>query len=59
MAQTCETPAVEAGAPRNNVGRLFHLPNSLPDSTPQAIPYLIALHVGERFLARLIEGGAA
>lgn len=57
MPQICETRAVEARASRNSLGGWFRDPLSPPASPSQAIPELIALHLGERFLARLAEGG--
>lgn len=58
MPQICETRADEARASRNSCGGWFRDPLTPPASPPQAIPPLIALHLGERFLARLTEGGA-
>lgn len=57
MAQISEARAGEARASRNSCGGWFRDPLSPPASPPQAIPELIALHIGERFLARLAEGG--
>lgn len=58
MPQISETRAGEARASRNSCGGWFRDPLTPPASTPQAIPPLIALHIGERFLSRLSEGGA-
>lgn len=57
MPQKSETRAVEARASRNSCGGWFRDPLTPPASLPQAIPPLIALHLGERFVARLAEGG--
>lgn len=56
MLQTSETRAGKARVSRNSFGCWFRDPLSLPPSTPQAILPLIALHLGEHFLARLAEG---
>lgn len=58
MPQRSETRAGEARASRNSCGGWFRDPLTPPASPSQAIPPLIALHLGERFLARLAEGGA-
>ena len=58
MTQKSETRAVEARASRNSCGGCFRDPLSLIDDTPQAIPPLITLHIGEAFLAQISEGGA-
>jgi hypothetical protein len=57
MPQKSETRAVEARGSRNSCGGWFRDPLTLPQSRSQAIPDLIALHIGERFLARWTEGG--
>ena len=57
MPQISETRAGEARASRNSCGGWFRDPLTPPASPSQAIPPLIALHLGERFLARLAEGG--
>lgn len=57
MPPTSETRAGEARASRNSFEGWFRDPLSLPDPQPQAIPDLIALHIGERFFARWSEGG--
>ena len=57
MIQKSETRAVEARASRNSFGGWFRDPLTPPASFPQAIPPLIALHIGERFLALLNKGG--
>ena len=60
MPQTCETRAGEARASRNSCGGWFRDFPTLPASPSQAIPPLIALHLGAPFLARLRnEGGVA
>ena len=58
MLQKSETRAVEARASRNSCGGQFRDPLSPPASHPQEVPPLIALHLGERILANLVEGGA-
>lgn len=57
MAQISETRADEARASRNSCGGWFRDPFSLLPLEPQPIPDLIALHLGERFLARWTDGG--
>jgi hypothetical protein len=57
MTQKSETRAVEARAPQNSCGGWFRDSHNSPASPSQAIPDLIALHLGERFLARLASGG--
>ncbi|MBH1944986.1 hypothetical protein I5L01_12220 [Erythrobacter sp. YJ-T3-07] len=57
MPQKNETRAGKARASRNSCGGWFRDPLTSPASPPQAIPELIALHLGERFLSRLEEGG--
>jgi hypothetical protein len=57
MTQKSDTRAVEARASRNSCGGCFRDPSSLIIDTPQAIPPLIALHIGEAFLAHMSEGG--
>lgn len=57
MLQICETPH-EGGASRNQLGgwlrdRLSPLPPSR-----QQLPALIALHLGEQFVARCSEGAS-
>ena len=58
MSHKSETRAVEARASRNSCGGCFRDPFTPPASSPQAIPPLIALHIGEQFLVRLVDGGA-
>ena len=57
MPQKNETRAVEARASRNSCGGWFRDPSNLCTPKPQAIPPLIALHIGEPFLTRLAMGG--
>lgn len=57
MTQTSETRADEARASRNSCGGWFRERSSLSTVHPQAIPPLIALHIGEPYLARLAMGG--
>ena len=57
MLQKSETRAVEARASRNSCGGWFREPSNLCAPKPQAIPPLIALHIGEQYLARLVMGG--
>lgn len=57
MTQKSETRAVEARASRNSCGGCFRDLDSLITDRPQAIPPLIAIHIGERFLAHRMEGG--
>ena len=57
MIQKSETRAVEARASRNSCGGWFRDPSNLSTPSPQAIPPLIALHIGEPYLARLAMGG--
>ena len=57
MTQKSETRAVEARVSRNSCGGWFRDPSNLCTPKPQAIPPLIALHLGERFLALLERGG--
>lgn len=58
MPQISETRAVEARASRNSCDGWFHdCPTSFPHNS-QAIPDLIALHLGERFLLARLGGGA-
>ena len=57
MTQKSETRAVEARASRNSCGGWFRDPSNLCTQLPQAIPPLIALHIGEPYLARLAKGG--
>lgn len=56
MPQKCETRANEARASRNSCGGWFR--DALRSCTlqSQAISPLIALHIGEQYLARLAEG---
>ena len=56
MPQICETPRY-GGASRNSCGGWFRDPLTHPGALSQAIPDLIALHIGERFFSRW-EGGA-
>jgi len=57
MPQKSETRAVEARASRNSCGGCFRDPLTPPAYSPQAIPDLIALHIGERYFAHWTEGG--
>ena len=57
MTQISETRAVEARASRNSCGGCFRDPLSPLASSPQAVPDLIALHLGESFLTELATGG--
>ena len=57
MLQKSETRAVEARASRNSCRGWFRDPSNLCTPKPQAIPPLIALHIGEPYLARLATGG--
>lgn len=57
MTHKSETRAVEARASRNSCGGWFRDPSNLCTPKPQAIPPLIALHIGEPYLARLAMGG--
>lgn len=57
MLQKSETRADEARASRNSCGGWFRDPSNLCTPKPQAIPPLIALHIGEPYLARLAMGG--
>ena len=57
MPQKYETRAVEARASRNSCGGWFRDPSNLYTIELQAIPSLIALHIGEPYLARLAKGG--
>lgn len=57
MTQTSETRADEARASRNSCGGWFRDPSSLCTAHPQAIPPLIAIHIGELYLSRLAMGG--
>lgn len=56
MLQICETPH-EGGASRNQLGGWLRDPFSPSASSRQSLPALIALHIGEQFLARWNEGG--
>lgn len=58
MPQISETRAGEARASRNSCGGWFRDPLTLPAIPSQAIPELIALHIGEPFFARWSDGGA-
>lgn len=55
MPQKCETPH-KGGASRNQLGGWLRDPLTLPPSQPQAVPDMIALHIGERYFARWAEG---
>jgi hypothetical protein len=55
MLQICETPH-EGGASRNQLGGWLRDPLSPPAQSGQALPALIALHLGERFVARCSAG---
>ena len=57
MPQKCETPR-NGGVSRNSCGGWFRDSLTVPHSPSQAIPDLIALHIGERFFTRCTEGGA-
>lgn len=57
MPQTSETRADEARASRNSCGGWFRDPSNLCTPQSQAIPPLIALHIGELYLAWLAMGG--
>lgn len=57
MTQKSDTRAVEARASRNSCGGCFRDPLSPPASSPQAVPELIALHLGESFFSELATGG--
>ena len=52
MPQKSETRAGKARVSRNSCGGWFRDPLTPPASSSQAIPDLIALHIGERFFAR-------
>jgi hypothetical protein len=57
MPQKSETRADEARASRNSCGGWFRDPFTLPPFQPQAVPEMIALHIGEQYLALRPEGG--
>lgn len=57
MLQICETPH-EGGASRNQLGGWLRNRLSLLPPSRQQLPALIALHLGEQFLARFSEGRA-
>ena len=57
MTQKSETRAVEARASRNSCGGCFRDPLSPLASSQQAVPELIALHLGESFVFGLADGG--
>lgn len=56
MPQTSETRAVEARASRNSCGGCFRDDNSLAALRRQAIPHLIARHVGADWLSDWTAG---
>lgn len=57
MPQKSETRAGKARASRNSCGGCFRYYPSPPQLQPQAIPDLIALHIGEAYFARWAMGG--
>jgi hypothetical protein len=58
MLQICETPR-KGGASRNQLGGWLRDPFSPSAPTrQQQLPALIALHLGEQFVARCNEGRA-
>ncbi len=57
MTQTCETRADEARASRNSYVGWFRDPSNLCTPKPQAIPPLIASHIGGPYLSQLAMGG--
>jgi hypothetical protein len=57
MLHISETPH-EGGASRNQLGGWLRDPLSPPACSRQHLPALIALHLGERFIARCSEGGS-
>lgn len=58
MPQKCETRAGKARASRKSCGGWFRDSLTLTLSPSQALPDLIALHLGERYCASWAEGGA-
>lgn len=56
MPQKYETRAVEARASRNSCGGRFRVSLRSCTLQSQAIPPLVALHIGESYLAPLAEG---
>lgn len=59
MPQISETRAGEARASRNSCGGWFRDPLTPPAPLSQAIPPLIAVHIGEQFLKQLTDEGRA
>ena len=56
MLQICETPR-KGGASRNQLGGWLRDPLSSSAHGRQTLPALIALHIGEQFVLRWIDGG--
>jgi hypothetical protein len=56
MLQICETPH-KGGASRNQFGGWLRDPLSPVAQPRPQLPDLIALHLGEQFVARWSEGG--
>lgn len=57
MLQICETPH-KGGASRNQLGGWLRDSLSPSAQSRQQLPALIALHLGEQFVARCSEGNA-